>query len=124
MSVLIIVTITKFTHGAFLVFIAIPVLAVLMLGVERYYRDVDHEVAVDDSTWFGSSGDVAIVLVSKLQKPALKALDYAIAADHDRTIAVYVALSAEDGLQLQQEWRARSIPVPLVILDSPYRTFA
>ena len=40
-SVLIIVTITKFTHGAWMVFFAIPVLALLMLGVKRYYRDVE-----------------------------------------------------------------------------------
>ena len=38
--VLVIVTITKFTHGAWLVFLIMPVLYVLMLGVNRYYRDV------------------------------------------------------------------------------------
>ncbi len=41
--VLVIVTITKFTHGAWLVFLAIPVLSFLMVGVHRYYRDVEHE---------------------------------------------------------------------------------
>jgi amino acid transporter len=69
--VLVIVTITKFTHGAYLVFIAIPVLAFLMMGVKRYYRDVDHEIAVDDVTHFGAQGDVALVLVNKLQKPVV-----------------------------------------------------
>jgi len=122
--VLLIVTVTKFTHGAYLVFFAIPVLALLMIGVKRYYRDVEHEVAVDDETRFGASGDVAIVLVNRLQKPVLKALDYAIAADHDKTLAVHVAFSAEDGEQLHRDWRAHGIPVPLVILDSPYRTYA
>ena len=42
--VLAIVTITKFTHGAYLVFIMIPILATLMIGVNRYYRDVEHEI--------------------------------------------------------------------------------
>ena len=41
----------------------------LMIGVNRYYRDVEHEIAVDDATHFGSTGDVAIILVNKLQKP-------------------------------------------------------
>ncbi len=68
--VLLIVTITKFTHGAWLVFIAIPILAVLMIGVNRYYRDVEHEIRMDDDVHFGSSGDVAIVLVNRLQKPS------------------------------------------------------
>ncbi|WP_259363524.1 APC family permease [Microbacterium esteraromaticum] len=122
--VLVIVTITKFTHGAYLVFFAIPLLALLMMGVKRYYRDVEHEIAVDDSDHFGSSGDVALILVNRLQKPVLKAIDYAIAAQHDKTLAVHVALSAEDGKQLQREWAARRMPVPLVILDSPYRSYA
>ncbi|MFS2243204.1 APC family permease [Microbacterium sp. OR16] len=123
-AVLVIVTITKFTHGAWMVFFAIPLLAVLMLGVKRYYRDVEHEISIDDTTHFGSQGDVAIVLVSRLQKPVIKALDYAIAAQHEKTIAVHIALTPEDGKVLQREWEQHGIPVPLVIVDSPYRTFA
>lgn len=123
-AVLVIVTITKFTHGAWMVFFAIPLLAVLMLGVKRYYRDVEHEISIADTTHFGSQGDVAIVLVSRLQKPVIKALDYAIAAQHEKTIAVHIALTPEDGKVLQREWEQHGIPVPLVIVDSPYRTFA
>lgn len=123
-AVLVIVTVTKFTHGAWMVFFAIPLLALLMLGVKRYYRDVEHEISIDDTTHFGSQGDVAIVLVSRLQKPVIKALDYAIAAQHDKTIAVHIALTPEDGKVLQREWEQYGIPVPLVIVDSPYRTFA
>jgi len=123
-SVLIIVTITKFTHGAWMVFFAIPVLALLMLGVKRYYRDVEKEIAIEDTTHFGSRGDVAIVLVNRMQKPVIKALDYAIAARHEKTIALHVALTPEDGQVLQRQWQEYKIPVPLVIVDSPYRTFA
>jgi amino acid transporter len=123
-AVLVIVTITKFTHGAWMVFFAIPVLAVLMLGIKRYYRDVEHEITIDDTTHFGSSGDVAIVLVSRLQKPVIKALDYAIAAKHEKTVALHIALTPEDGKLLQRQWQQHGIPVPLVIVDSPYRTFA
>ncbi|MEU4013780.1 APC family permease [Microbacterium sp. NPDC028030] len=122
--VLVIVTITKFTHGAYLVFFAIPVLAFLMMGVKRYYRDVEHEIAIDDTTRFGASGDVAIVLVNHLQKPVMKAVDYAIAAKHDKTLAVHVAVSAEDAAKVQQEWADHLVPVPLVIVESPYRSFA
>ncbi len=81
--VLIIVTITKFTHGAWLVFVIMPILWFLMLGVNRYYRDVTKELEIDATTRFGAEGDHAIVLVGRMQKPVLKALDYAIAARHD-----------------------------------------
>jgi len=122
--VLLIVTITKFTHGAYLVFFAIPIFAFLMMGVKRYYRDVEHEITIDDTTHFGASGDVALVLVSRLQKPVLKALDYAIAAKHGQTLAVHIAVSDEAAVQLQREWAEHRIPVPLVIVESPFRSFA
>lgn len=122
--VLLIVTITKFTHGAYLVFFAIPILAFLMMGVKRYYRDVDHEIEIDDTTRFGATGDVAIVLVSRLQKPVVKAVDYAVAAKHGKTIAVHVAVDADAATELQKQWADHLMPIPLVILESPYRAFA
>lgn len=122
--VLVIVTITKFTHGAYLVFFAIPILAFLMLGVKRYYRDVEHEIAIDDTTKFGATGDLAIVLVNRLQKPVVKAIDYAIAAKHGKTLAVHVAVASDDAAQLQKDWADHLVPIPLVIVESPYRSFA
>lgn len=123
-AVLVIVTVTKFTHGAWMVFIAIPILAVLMMGVKRYYRDVEHEISIDDTTHFGSEGDVAIILVNRLQKPVIKAIDYAIAAKHQKTIALHVAANPEDGVQLQKDWQQHRIPIPLVIVESPFRHYA
>ncbi|MBG6238831.1 amino acid transporter [Mycetocola sp. CAN_C7] len=122
--VLIVVTVTKFTHGAWLVFVLMPVLYTLMLGVNRYYRDVDREIEVDDTTTFGSAGDHAIVMIGKMQKPALKALDYALAARHESIAAVHVSTDEEATRLLENQWKQQDIRVPLVILESPYRDFA
>ena len=122
--VLIIVTITKFTHGAWLVFLMIPLLSFLMMGVYRYYRDVEHEIRMDDAIHFGSSGDIAIVLVNKLQKPVVKAIDYALAAQHHETFAIHVAVSPEDAEKIEQEWDEHDIPVQLVTIASPFRSYA
>ncbi|WP_241246045.1 APC family permease [Microbacterium sp. 4R-513] len=122
--VLVIVTITKFTHGAYLVFLAIPILATLMIGVNRYYRDVEHEIEMTDDVHFGSSGDVALILVNRLQKPVAKAIDYALAARHDKTLAIHVAVTKEEAKSLQEEWERHRMPIPLVIIESPFRTYA
>lgn len=122
-AVFLIVTVTKFTHGAWLVFLAIPFLAVLMIGVHRYYRDVEHEIGMDDTVHFGAEGDVAIVLVSQLQKPVAKAVDYALAANHQKTLAVHVAIDEAQANRLQKEWAEHDMPVPLLIIDSPYRAY-
>ena len=120
-SVLIIVTITKFTHGAWIVFVIMPILFALMLGVNRYYRDVDIEIEADPTTQFGAAGDHAIVLVGRMQKPVLKALDYAIAARHDSIEAVHVSIDDAATDQLEKDWVAQNIKVPLNVLESPYR---
>ncbi len=122
-SVLVVVTITKFTHGAYLVFIFMPILFLLMLGVNRYYRDVEKEVEVDSTTTFGSSGDHAIVLIGKMQKPALKALDYAIAARHESIEAINISVDADATEKLRKQWREMNIHVPLHLIESPYRDF-
>lgn len=124
MVVLVIVTITKFTHGAWLVFLAIPILAVFMMGVNRYYRDVEHETRVDDTIHFGSEGDLALVLVNRLQKPVAKAIDYALAAKHDKTLAIHVAVAKDEADALERDWEEHKIPLPLVMIESPYRTYA
>ena len=95
-----------------------------MIGVHRYYRDVEHEIRVDDELHFGSEGDVALVLVNRIQKPVMKAIDYALAAKHEKTLAVHIAVSEEESEALQRQWAKHAIPVPLVIIESPYRTFA
>lgn len=119
--VLVVVTVTKFTHGAWIVFVLMPVLYTLMLGVHRYYRDVEKEIEVDPVTTFGSAGDHAIVLVGRMQKPTLKALDYAIAGRHDTLEAVHVSIDDEQTKQLRKDWVKQNIHVKLRILSSPYR---
>ncbi|MCD2441264.1 APC family permease [Agromyces sp. SYSU K20354] len=119
--VLIVVTVTKFTHGAWIVFVLMPVLFLLMMGVHRYYRDVEKEIEVDPTTTFGSAGDHAIVLVGRMQKPTLKALDYAIAARHDSLEAVHVSLDEDETKRLKKAWAKQNIHVKLRILSSPYR---
>jgi amino acid transporter len=120
-SVLVIVTITKFTHGAWIVFVIMPILFMLMLGVNRYYRDVDKEIEADNTTRFGAQGDHAVVLVGKLNKPVLKALDYAIAARHETIEAIHVSIDDAATEELERQWAEHNIKIPLRVLDSPYR---
>ncbi|WP_407075387.1 APC family permease [Parafrigoribacterium soli] len=119
--VLVVVTITKFTHGAWLVFVIMPVLYTLMLGVNRYYKEVEREITVDATTTFGATGDHAIVLVGGMRKPTLKALDYAIAARHASIEAVHVNIDDEATELLEKQWVDQNIRVPLRVVESPYR---
>ncbi|MCW2778572.1 MAG: DNA-binding protein [Frankiales bacterium] len=119
--VLVIVLITKFTRGAYIALIAMAVLFVLMQGIRRHYDRVRAELEPEDVNPPLPSRNHAIVLVSKVHAPTLRALAYAKATrPHDLT-ALTVAVDAEDARALQDEWDARGLDVPLTIIASPYR---
>lgn len=120
-TVLIVVTVTKFTHGAWLVFVLGPILFALMLGVNRYYRDIERDLTADETTVFGANGDHAIVLIGQLHKPTLKALDYAIAARHVSLEAVHCSIDDDETARLRKLWKKMKIEVPLRVIQSPYR---
>lgn len=121
-SVLIIVLTTKFTHGAYLVVIAMPILYVLMRSVRRHYDRVAQELApaVDEKVTLPSRVH-AIVLVSKIHKPTLRALAYARASRPSTLEGVTVSVDPGDTKEMSADWERRGISVPLKILDSPYR---
>ena len=124
-TVLVIVTITKFTHGAWIVLVAMPILFLLMRGIRRHYDEVGAELAADDPAASGAallpSRVHAIVLVSKIHKPTLRALAYARVARPDVLEAVTVNVDLAETRALTDEWDRRQVPVPLKVLDSPYR---
>ncbi|HWH30204.1 MAG TPA: DNA-binding protein, partial [Mycobacteriales bacterium] len=120
-SVLLIVLVTKFVKGAWIVVLAMPLLYLLMRGIHDHYARVAEELAPDDEVVPLPSRNHALVLVSKLHAPTLRALSYARATrPHDIT-ALTVNVDPEDTRALQDQWDRRDLPVPLTVIDSPYR---
>lgn len=119
--VLVIVLITKFTHGAWIVVIAMPLLFAMMTAVRRHYDRVARELAAGPGGVPLPSRVHAIVLVSNLHMPTLRALAYARATEPSTLTAVTVRTSSEETDALVEAWEAREIPVPLTILDAPFR---
>lgn len=121
--VLVIVTVTKFMHGAWLVLATMPVLFFVMRSIRRHYAQVSDELRVVD--WQNESvlpsRTHAIVLVSTLHKPTLRALAYARATRPDVLEAVTVNVEQDGTAELLDEWDRHDVPVPLKVLESPYR---
>jgi hypothetical protein len=119
--VLVVVLVTKFTHGAYLVVIAIPVLFLMMRAIRRHYDRVTRELEPEPGGMLLPSRIHAVVLVSRLHRPTLRALAYARATRPDTLTALTVAITPEEVRGLQADWDERGIPVPLTVVDSPYR---
>jgi hypothetical protein len=94
-----------------------------MLGIKRHYNRVGKELAVDWETDrpILPSHVHAIVCVSKIHKPTLRALAYARASRPSFLEAVTVDVDSEETQELLAEWTRHDIPVPLKVLASPYR---
>ena len=119
--VLVIVTVTKFTRGAYIVLIAMPILYAIMRAINRHYARVAEELEPDDQAVPLPSRNHAIVLVSKVHNPTLRALAYARATRPHNLTALTVSVDPEESRALQAAWDARDLPVPLTVIDSPYR---
>jgi amino acid transporter len=119
--VLVIVVITKFLAGAWITILAMIIFFMLMRGIRRHYDLVEEELAADDQDKVLPTRVHAIVLVSKLHKPTLRALAFAKATRPNVLEAVYVGVDQSSTNKLLQEWDDRGIDVPLKVLHSPYR---
>ncbi|MFD5814939.1 APC family permease [Streptomyces sp. NPDC127038] len=121
--VLLIVLTTKFTQGAWLAVLAASVLWVTMRAIRRHYDTTAAELAVTDphEELRPPSRVFAIVLVSRLHKPTLRALAYAHATHPYRLEALTVSVDADATAELRRHWEEYGIDVPLKIVDSPYR---
>ncbi len=123
-TVLLVVLATKFVHGAGYAIAAMAVLYLLMTRIRRHYDHVRDELAVredDTKAQMLPSRVHAIVLVSKIHKPTLRAVAYARATRPTILEALTVDVDPDETKALQAEWVRRDIPVPLKALDSPFR---
>ncbi|MEU4882817.1 APC family permease [Streptomyces althioticus] len=122
--VLVVVLLTKFTHGAWVALLGMCIFYATMTAIRRHYDRVAEEIAAPDAPSEDTvrpSRVHSVVLVSKVHRPALRALAYAKLMRSDTLEALSVNVDAEETRALRDEWERRGIDVPLKVLDSPYR---
>ncbi|WNM40410.1 APC family permease [Micromonospora halotolerans] len=119
--VLIIVLLTKFLLGAWIAIAAMAMIYLVMLAIRRHYDRIAAELEPTEQRAVLPARNHAIVLVSKLHQPTLRAIAYARATRPDTLTAVTVNVDDKDTRDLQADWERRELPVPLTVIDSPYR---
>lgn len=124
-AVLLVVMVTKFLAGAWIALVAMGLLFVLMKLIRRHYDGVTRELA-ERAAEHGNeivlpSRNHALVLVSKLHLPTLRAIAYARATRPDVLEAITVNVDEAETSELRRQWEASDISVPLKTIASPYR---
>jgi amino acid transporter len=121
-TVLVVVLLSKFVQGAYIAILAMAALFLVMKLIHRHYEAVARETALvpgEDRTL--PSRVHAIVLVSKLHKPTLRALGFAKAARPSTLEALTVDVDTQETERLRQQWTDLGIDVALKVVASPYR---
>jgi len=124
-TVLLIVLITKFLAGAWIAIVAMGALFIVMKMIRRHYdavnQELEEQAAAQQHEMVLPSRNHAVVLVSKLHLPTLRALAYARATRPDVLEAVTVSVDEAETRALVHKWEKSDIGLPLKVIASPYR---
>ena len=121
--VLAVVLVTKFTHGAWITVLLIGLVFTIQRLIRRHYDTIRGQLRVED--WHTRralpSRVRALVLVSNLSKPSMRAIATARAQAPINLEIVSVVSDLEEEKHIRREWKESGLPVPLTLVASPFR---
>ena len=120
-AVTVVIAVTKFTHGAWIVVFLIPLLVLGFRAIHRHYDTVAEELSLEHLVEEPPVSNTVLVLVGDLHMGVVKALRYAQSLSSSPK-AVYVELDPSATARLEERWSKGGCGVPLVVLASPYRS--
>jgi amino acid transporter len=123
--VLVVITVTKFTHGAWAVIVLIPLLVTMFRAINGHYKLVAAQLTLDNARSSRPAMRHRIIIpVSGIHRGVLPALDYArsLSGDGHEITAVYVEINPENTEEVRKQWEVWAVGVPLKVLHSPFRS--
>jgi amino acid transporter len=120
--VTVVVGTSNFFQGAWLVIVLVPILMVILLGINRHYGDMDRALALDR---IPDAAEVAprpivIVPIARLDRPARQAIAFANSVS-DEAVAVHVTNDPAEADAMRERWPDWAGSTELVVVESPYR---
>jgi amino acid transporter len=119
--VLAVVVISKFTIGAWVPVVIIPIIVLLFRGVKRHYDFVRESLAIPPDWRPPRQNHTVVVLVGGVHRGVLEALSYAKSLAPNHLVAVTVVSDEEEHARIEEQWAEHGIDVELEIIYSPYR---
>jgi amino acid transporter len=119
--VTVVIAVTKFTHGAWMVVVLIPLIVLGLLRVRHHYEYVASRLSLAGAARPRIGKNPVVVLVAGIHKGVVEALEYAKSISPNVT-ALTVDLDPTQTSKLRLKWAEWAPDVPLVVLESPYRS--
>lgn len=121
--VLIVIAVTKFVYGAWIVCLIIPVLVMLFQSIGKHYRYVASRLSLDNASAVQPHRNTTVLLVGGMHRGTLEALQYVKSLSHD-VRAIHVEAEGSPDPRIRRLWDAWEHDIPLTIIESPYRNLA
>ncbi len=112
---------TKFTEGAWIVLVIVTISSTVLLAIKRRYKAIADQLAVETAAPARALSQTAIVLVPRLHRGILKAVQYGQTMTTE-VRGLHVTLDRRNVPLLTREWEKYAPDVPLVVIESPYRS--
>lgn len=119
--VALVVIVSKFVIGAWIVVVLIPLIVMAFRAVAGHYRSVAAQLAVEPAGEAPPLEHGMVVLVGQINRSALAALRYARSVQAEHLVAVSVAIDEDHADRIRAEWERFGLSVPLDVVESPYR---
>jgi amino acid transporter len=121
--VAVVIAVTKFTHGAWIVVLVIPILVWSFLAMRRHYEEVALGLSLQGFDSPPEFQHTVLVLIGDVHRGVVRATQYARTLAPTAAVrAVYVETDPAQTRRLEEKWARWGLGVPLVVLTSPYRS--
>jgi hypothetical protein len=120
--VLIVVAVTKFTSGAYIPIIVLPMIIGVFLAIRRHYDSLDRALAITPSEVRPRpANNTVVVLVGRVHRGVVDAIHYARSLRPNHITALYVAYDDNARASMERQWDEFGFDIPLEVINSPYR---
>ncbi|TDY50637.1 amino acid/polyamine/organocation transporter (APC superfamily) [Alicyclobacillus sacchari] len=120
--VAVVFAVTKFTSGAWIVLVILPVVIFIAMKIRQHYIEVADELRIDLKTVHPEKHRiVSVVLISGIHRLVVDTISFAMSSTPD-VIALYIGFDDESIERMEQKWEAWGAPCRLVTIKSEYRS--
>lgn len=120
--VTLIVAVSKFTSGAWVPIVLIPPIMYVFIRIKKHYTRVSTALAVTPEIVRHQAVELTtVVLVGRIHKGVLRAVEYAKSLRSQHLVALYVANDQAAAREMERQWEEFGMDIPLEIVNSPYR---
>lgn len=116
---------SKFLHGAWVLFIIIPLLILFMSKTKKYYHDFTSKISIQDweiqiNPFHSNNDEICIVLIRTINKGSIKAINYACEISNNIQ-ALHLSRNEETSQALKTRWKNNISSIPLISISTEYR---